>query len=95
MWMRRWNRSNEWLDEIDPEDDAVDDLQDLNGLEDITTLPNDSVSSEEEVSDEEEVSSEEEVSDEEAEEPSAPQRHSKYLTRKRKVNSIDAALDIN
>ena len=26
---------NEWLDEIDPEDDAVDDIQDLNGLEDI------------------------------------------------------------
>ena len=78
---------NEWIDQNnDPDDDMLDDLEDLNGESDDDDLDN------EEIVD----SIDNYLSDTEEEAPilTPIQRHRKPLTRKRKVNSINAALEV-
>lgn len=76
---------NAWIDENnDPDDDMVSDLCDLNG----DSEGNNNDDDEEEVLD----AIDDVLSEAEDDEPI--QRHRKPLTRKRKVNSIDSALNI-
>ena len=85
------NIINEWIhqdDEAPP--DVADDLTDLSGDPGGDARRDIEVESEE-------VESEEETEDvptNPAEDPNVPQRFRKYLTRRRNVDSIDAALDI-